>query len=248
MILHGIDLLMDLIPKSKYIVALTGAGISTGAGIPDFRGPNGLYSRTDVPGEKLFSIEYFKQDPALFYTYIADLFIPFQAAEPTKGHKFLKKLEDLGKLKTVVTQNIDGLHRKAGNSYVIEVHGNFDTFVCTGSFQHPVEPLNDRIAKCIVKKEVAKCAVCGAALKPNVVFFGEPVQGLEKALTEVQKADLLIVLGSSLTVYPVAQLPGYLSEPQKLVIVNAQETPYDDRADAVIREDIDAVVDKLGIL
>lgn len=246
--MNGIDLLMDFIPKSKYIVALTGAGISTGAGVPDFRGPNGLYSRKDVPGEKLFSIDYFREDPALFYRYVGELLLPFRKAEPTKGHKFLKKLEDLGKLKSVVTQNIDGLHRKAGNSYVIEVHGNFDFFVCTASFQHPSEPLDDRILGCIERGEVAKCKACGAPLKPNVVFFGEPVQGLEKALTEVQKADLLIVLGSSLTVYPVAQLPGYLSDDQKLVIVNQQETPYDDRADAVIRDDIDSVVEKLGIL
>ncbi len=248
MILKGIDLFMDLIPKSKYIVALTGAGISTKAGVPDFRGPGGIYSRKDIPGEKLFSIDEFRADPSLFYRHVGDLFLPFRNARPTKGHLFLKKLEDLGKLKSVVTQNIDGLHRKAGNSYVIEVHGNFDTFVCTASFQHPVEPLNDRLVQCIENKEVAKCAVCGAPMKPNVVFFGEPVQGLEKALTEVQKADLLIVMGSSLTVYPVAQLPSYLSVGQRLVIVNQQETPYDDRADAVIHEDIDAVVDKLKIL
>src|SRR5271157_2297336 len=107
MILQGIDLFMELIMKSDYIVSLTGAGISTNAGIPDFRGPNGLYSKNDMPADKLFDIDYFKNNPELFYDHFSELAEMFVNAAPTKGHQFLKKLEILGKLKAVITQNID---------------------------------------------------------------------------------------------------------------------------------------------
>jgi len=250
MILKGIDLFMDFIVKSHYIVALTGAGISTKAGVPDFRGPKGLYKRKDIPADKLFDINYFKEDPTLFYKHISELLNLFKKAKPTKGHLFLKRLEDLGKLKAIVTQNVDGLHKKAGNHNVIEIHGNFDKFYCIECFNEITsdDDMYGEIIKLIKKKGVPKCKKCKGTLKPNVVFFGEYVRDLEKALTEVQKADLLITIGTSLTVYPASTLPSYLNDEAKLVIINEEETPYDGKAKVVLHEDIDDVVDRLKIL
>lgn len=251
MILKGLDLFMEFIMKSNYIVALTGAGISTSTGISDFRGPNGLYKRKDIPAEKIFDLNYFREDPALFYKHIGSMMSTIKKAKPTKGHLFLKKLQDLGKLKTVVTQNIDGLHNRAGNTNVIELHGNFEKFHCVVC-NHEENPddknYKDILAK-IKEKKVPKCRKCKkGAMKPNVVFFGEYVRDLEKALTEVQKADLLITMGTSLTVYPASTLPGYLHDGSRLVIINNEETPYDIKAKVVLHEDIDEVVDKLKIL
>jgi NAD-dependent deacetylase len=251
MILKGLDLFMEYIMKSNYIVALTGAGISTSTGIPDFRGPHGLYKRKDIPAEKIFDLNYFREDPSLFYKHIGPMLNAFKKAKPTKGHLFLKKLQDLGKLKTVVTQNIDSLHSRAGNTNVIEIHGSFDKFHCVNC-NHEVLPedknFKDILAK-IKEKKVPKCKKCKkGAMKPNVVFFGEYVRDLEKALTEVQKADMLICMGTSLTVYPASTLPGYLHDSSRLVIINQEDTPYDIKAKVVLHEDIDEVVDKLKIL
>ncbi len=245
MVLEGLDLLMELIGKSQYIVALTGAGISTRSGIPDFRGPKGIYSRGDIPGEQLFDIKIFRENPSLFYTHIGELFEGSLNAQPSLGHRFLKKLEDLGKLKCVITQNIDGLHHKAGNTNIISVHGDFENFVDLET--NELEPVNDKIIAAIRKKQVPKNKA-GHVLKPNIVFFGEPVSGLEKALTEVQKADLLICMGTSLQVYPVAQLPGYLTDETKLVIMNQGSTPYDKDADLVLDMDIEEIVKKTGLI
>lgn len=250
MILKGLDLFMDFIMKSNYIVALTGAGISTAAGVPDFRGPKGLYKRKDIPADKIFDIAYFREDPSLFYKHISALLNKFKKAKPTNGHLFLKKLQDLGKLKTVITQNVDGLHTRAGNTNVIEIHGNFDKYHCLNcSFEiNRGEKQYPEIEKKLKDKKVPKCKKCKSPMKPNVVFFGEYVRDLEKALTEVQKSDLLIVMGSSLSVYPAAQLPSYLPDSSRLVIITDQETPYDSKAKVVLREDIDTVVGKLGLI
>ncbi|MEJ5285081.1 MAG: NAD-dependent protein deacylase [Brevinematia bacterium] len=244
-----IDILMDLIVKSNYIVALTGAGISTNSGIPDFRGPKGLY-RENTEFEKLFSIEYFREHPDFFYSNFYEMFDKIVNAKPNKGHFFLKKLEDMGKLKVVITQNIDGLHKKAGNTNVIELHGNLEKFICISCY-HQIECNTELYKKAIEKmlnKDVPHCEKCNGILKPDVVFFGEYVHDLEKALTEVQKADLLITIGTSLTVYPASTLPSYIDEKAKLVIINKEPTPYDEKSKAVINEDIDFVVDKLKIL
>ena len=247
MILSGIDLLMDQIIKSKYIVALIGAGMSTNAGITDFRGPKGLYNRKDIPADKLFDIEYFRQDPTLFYTYIGELLDSFLNAKPTRGHLLLKKLEDLGKLKMVVSQNIDGLHQKAGIKNIIDIHGNFEKNHCVSCMKEYAS--DDKFRQIILqfknKKELPLCPSCGGVLKPDVVFFGEPVKDLELALTEVQKADLLIAIGTSLTVYPVSTLPSYLSDTARLAIINSTDTPYDSKAKIIINEDIDTVAEKL---
>jgi NAD-dependent deacetylase len=246
MLLEGLDLFMDSLSKSKYIVALTGAGISTNAGIQDFRGPNGIYKRKDIPGEKIFEIKYFNENPSDFYSVFSEMIDTYANAIPTKGHLFLKKLEDIGRLKTVITQNIDGLHQKAGNTNVIEVHGSFSNFYCLSCGK--VFPMNSDLVSVVRKGKIPLCDICKAALKPDVVFFGEPVHGLEKALTEVQRADMLITMGTSLTVYPVATLPSYITDSTMLVIINNEPTQYDHRAKIVLNEDIDIIVERTKLL
>ncbi|MCX7821718.1 MAG: NAD-dependent protein deacylase [Brevinematales bacterium] len=244
-----LDILMELIVKSSHIVALTGAGISTNSGIPDFRGPNGLY-RGNNEFEKLFSIEYFREHPNFFYSNFNEMFHKIKNANPNKGHMFLKKLEDMGKLKVIITQNIDGLHKKAGNTNVIELHGNLEKFICISCY-HLIENDTEQYKKAIDKmsnKDVPHCEKCNGILKPDVVFFGEYVHDLEKALTEVQKADLLLTIGTSLVVYPASTLPSYIDEKAKLVIINREPTPYDEKAKVVLYEDIDVIADKLKIL
>jgi len=171
----------------------------------------------------------------------------FLNAKPTRGHLLLKKLEDLGKLKMVVSQNIDGLHQKAGIKNIIDIHGNFEKNHCVSCMKEYAS--DDKFRQIILqfknKKELPLCPSCGGVLKPDVVFFGEPVKDLELALTEVQKADLLIAIGTSLTVYPVSTLPSYLSDTARLAIINSTDTPYDSKAKIIINEDIDTVAEKL---
>jgi len=239
------DILMDLLQKSRSVVAITGAGISTRAGIPDFRSATGLYTSHGVD-ERLFHIEYFRQSPGEFYRIFGPIYTNMLSAEPTYAHRFLKRLEDLGRLKAIVTQNIDGLHTRAGSKNVIEVHGHlrqWDCLSCRASYQD-----EDWITRTVMAGETPLCQACGGVLKPHVVFFGEYIMGLEKAMQVVQTADLLMVLGSSLTVYPVAGLPGYRDEEASLVILNRDPTPLDDEADVVIHDDLDEVLAQLGFL
>ena len=240
------DQLMNLILKSQNIVALTGAGISTSSGVPDFRSPKGIYADPSIDGERVFDINVFKEDPTIFGRFFAKLYPQMKKAQPSKGHLMLKKLEEMGKLKSIVTQNIDGLHYKAQSQNVIEVHGHCREYVCIKSVHHrkDTDSINDEH---IASGEPVICKECGAFMKPDVIFFGEHVKDLEKALTEVQKADLLLVIGTSLTVYPVAGLPSYCTDNTKIVIINASETPYDQMADLLFSDDIDQLAVKLGL-
>ncbi len=240
------DKLMNLIVSSNSIVALTGAGISTSADIPDFRSPKGVYADPSFDGERVFDINVFRQDPTVFGKFFAKLYPRMKNAEPTKGHLMLKKIENMGKLKSVITQNIDGLHTKAGNTNVIEVHGHVREYVCINSMHHRLNTSDIDDGK-IENGETIICPTCQSSMKPDVIFFGEHVKDLEKALTQIQRADLVIVIGTSLTVYPVAGLPGYIGNSTKLIIINDSPTPYDDEADLVIRDNIDKVVERIGL-
>ncbi|MGL4393750.1 MAG: SIR2 family NAD-dependent protein deacylase [Brevinema sp.] len=239
------DQLMDYILKSENIVALTGAGMSTAAGIPDFRSPKGIYADPSIDGERVFDLNVFKQDPTIFGRFYKTLYPQIQAAKPTKGHYMLKKLEDMRKLSCIITQNIDGLHTLAGNTNVIEVHGHMRNFVCTESIHHNCPTSEVKMED--VEKGVV-CPECGAFMKPNVIFFGEHVQDLEKALTEIQKADLVLIIGTSLSVYPVAGLPGYCKDETKIVIINETETSLDREADLIINEDVNLVAERMGFV
>ncbi len=245
---QDISKLMDLIADSSYIVALTGAGISTSAGISTFRGQDGLYSDSNFPGEKFFNYKSFLEDPSLFYTHIPRYLKLIEEAKPTPTHRLLKRLEELGKLKIVITQNVDGLHQQAGNTNVLDLHGNFLSYRCT-KCRHKVEINPDLYAQ-VMQSNIPSCPVedCDGVLRPEIVFFGEPVHGQEKALTEVQKADLLLVMGTSLSSYPAAELPGYLTIQTKLVIINLEPANYEERAQLVLHEDVNEVAFKTRLV
>ncbi|MGL4676095.1 MAG: SIR2 family NAD-dependent protein deacylase [Brevinema sp.] len=240
------DRLMDMLLKANNIVALTGAGISTAANIPDFRSPKGVYADPSIDGERVFDIKVFKEDPSAFARFFSTFYPKIKNTVPTKGHLMLKKLEDMGKLKSIITQNIDGLHTKAGNKNIIEVHGHVREYVCIQSVHHRLR-IEDIPEDKINNAETIVCETCQAYMKPDIVFFGEHVKDLEKALTEIQRADLVLVMGTSLTVYPVAELPSYCGDHTKLIIINEAETSYDHVADILIHDNIDEVVTKIGL-
>jgi len=203
------------------LVALTGAGISTAAGIPDFRGPHGLYVTRQYDPETVFDISCFRRHPEPFFEFTRDFLGVIDKLQPTFTHEFLAGLETSGRLRALVTQNIDALHQRAGSRRVIAVHGGYWTSHC---MQCRNEFDLDRMRQLLVEFDVPKCD-CGGVVKPDVVFFGEAVHGMDEALAEVATSDLLLVLGSSLTVYPVAFLPQ--SAGGKVVVVNKGEVGLD---------------------
>jgi NAD-dependent deacetylase len=192
-----------IINNSKSIVALTGAGISTNAGIPDFRGAQGIYTTGRYPAD-VFDIDKFAADPSVFFRFARDFLQLEDRLNPTFTHHFLSLLEKTGKLKAIVTQNIDGLHKKAGSQRVIEVHGGFLKSFCIGCGQeYDLRQMKQKI----FAKAIPLCDRCQGVIKPDVVFFGEAVKGMNDAIRLVKESDLLLVIGTSLTVYPAASLP-----------------------------------------
>jgi len=193
----------DKIRNATRVVAMTGAGVSTAAGIPDFRGPKGLYVTRAYDPDTVFDISRFDRSPEEFYRFTHDLFHVIDTLKPTFTHGFLAELERRGKLRCLITQNIDPLHQLAGSRKVIPIHGNYATSrcrICRQGFD-----LNWFRGK-LAETEVVRCDECGGLVKPDVVFFGEMVNGLDEAENAVMGCDLLLVLGSSLTVYPAAGL------------------------------------------
>ena len=237
--MNNIDKLYKMILESNYIVAFTGAGISTDSGLKDFRSENGLYKeKYDFPAEYMLSSKCFYKDTELFYKYYKDNF-NCQNIKPNDAHKLLKKLEDIGKLKAIITQNIDGLHSKAGNHNICEIHGTIYQNHCI------------KCGKIYSAKEVFKSAnvpkcTCGGIIKPNVVLYGESLPDKEymNGLYHISKADMLIVEGSSLTVYPASSMIEVFNG-KYLVIINKDMTPYDNRADLVINENLSSVSRKI---
>jgi NAD-dependent deacetylase len=207
----------DLIRGAQRIVALSGAGISTAAGIQDFRGPRGLYVTRQYDPEAVFDITAFHSNPAPFYEFTRDLLGVIHTIEPTFTHRFLVELEAASKLTAVVTQNIDSLHQKAGSKRVISIHGDYWTSHCVNC-SAPIEL--SQLIEMVRAVEVPRCS-CGGVIKPDVVFFGEAVRDLELAAAAVAGSDLLLVLGSSLAVYPAAFLPEQAGG--DIVVVNKGE-------------------------
>jgi len=202
----GDQTVLGMIQRARHIAALTGAGISTAAGIPDFRGPRGLYVTRQYDPEKTFDITYFDRDPSYFFAFARDFVQLVERVQPTFTHRFLAVLEERGKLDAVITQNIDGLHQKAGSKRVIEVHGSVRSGHCrTCGRAYAYEELRTKI----LREEIARCDACGGIVKPDIVFFGEAVQGMGEASNVAGRADLCFVIGSSLTVHPAASLPEY---------------------------------------
>ena len=209
-------------------VVLTGAGVSTESGIPDFRSPTGLWARFD-PLE-YGSIEAFRADPIKVWSFYKPRVAMLTEAEPNAAHRALAELERLGFVEAVVTQNIDLLHERAGSREIVEVHGSIRSATCPGCGEQ--EPL-ERVLELLAEADAPACTSCGAILKPDVVFFGEllPVEAIERASMLARQARLLLVVGSALEVYPVAGLPEEtLAAGGELAIVNRGPTPYDTRA------------------
>ncbi len=219
--------LKQLIDQSEYCVAFTGAGISTLSGISDFRGKDGFYKRNDIDPNKIFELNYFMSTPEYYYTKSKNFIYDVDQKEPNIVHKVLAKLEQEGKVKTVITQNIDMLHQKAGTKNIIEIHGTPALHHCLKCGE---EYTYDEIVEIIAKEPVPYCRKCGGLVKPDIIFFGEMLDetAINRAVEESSKADLMLILGSSLVVQPAASLPLYTKRNGgKFVIVNNEPTPLD---------------------
>jgi NAD-dependent deacetylase len=245
----AIDFVADLFRQSKHAVALTGAGLSTSSGIPDFRSTGtGLWSR-DEPME-VASLSTFRTAPELFYKWFRPLASQIYNASPNPAHISLAKLEGAGRIHSIITQNIDMLHQKAGSQTVIEMHGTMQTLTCTQCY-HKVEAAL-HLDVFVATGEIPRCPKCGNVLKPDVILFGEqlPQAAWFKAQREARQCDLMLVIGSSLEVLPVAGLPMQaLDRGAHLIIVNNAQTYLNVRADVAILEDaaviIPAIVEKV---
>ena len=228
----------DLLRAARHAVALTGAGLSTRSGIPDFRSPgSGLWEKYD-PME-VASIYAFRRDPERFYSWIRPLGDGVTLAEPNDGHRALAELEEGGWLKAVITQNIDGLHQRAGSREVLELHGNLREASCMDC--RLVRPADTMFAEFLASGEIPRCPVCFGVMKPNVIFIGEqlPTEVFLASLSHLKRADVLLVAGSSLEMAPASELPRVVEEEGGcLIVVNLTPTTIDDAADVVIRADV----------
>lgn len=232
----------ELLATAGAAWALTGAGVSTASGIPDFRSPGGLWELADP--DEVSSLDGFRRNPEAFYRFWLARFRGMEGAQPNAVHTLLARLEKQGRLQGVITQNIDGLHRRAGSQTVFEVHGHVRTGTCLGC--RGVYPLAE-IARQAEVHGLAHCA-CGGLIKPDVVLFGEDLRPEFGWAWEASAgADLLLVLGTSLTVWPVAGLvPRASARGARLIIANRDPTPYDHRADVLLRGDLVETARALG--
>jgi NAD-dependent deacetylase len=240
-----IDAVRVWIARSSRLVALTGAGISTDSGIPDFRGPKGVWTR-DPAAEKLSNIHYYMSDPEVRkLAWRSRVDHPAWQAVPNAGHHALVELERRGKLHALVTQNIDGLHQRAGNSpdRVVEVHGTVHEAVCMAcGWRAPMPAVLDRVR---AGEADPGCNQCGGILKSATISFGQALVPavIARALRAAEEADVLLAVGTSLQVYPVAgMVPAAKESGARVVIVNAEDTPMDDIADAVLRQSISEIL------
>lgn len=234
-----------LLRNSRHAVALTGAGISTPSGIPDFRSPDsGLWERADPL--QVASIYAFRQRPQDFYDWIHPLTKKTLAAQPNAAHVALAQLEQYGPVQTVITQNIDMLHTRAGSETVLEVHGHMRELTCLRCYE--IIPSEAVLKEFIETGETPHCA-CGGVLKPNVILFGEqlPVRTMNQSKKQAQLCDLMLVAGSSLEVAPAGDLPVMAYETgSRLIIVNYDETHVDRLADVVIHANVVDVLPRLA--
>ena len=234
--------LADLILDSGDIVALTGAGMSTESGIADFRSPGtGLWEK--VSPNEFASIDSYVSNTGKNIQFMLEMGMQIFKSKPNKGHKALTKLQKLGKLKGVLTQNIDGLHKRAKTQSVIELHGTAHEAICMRC--QKIYPITDMINQVLKGNYSPSCETCNGLLKPNAIFFGEPLhsKALMAAEEMISDCDLILVLGSSLLVYPVAFYPRKaLQSGAKLAIINIQNTDMDPHAEVVIHEKIGDVL------
>lgn len=213
----------EVLLSSRKAVLLSGAGMSTNAGIPDFRGPNGIYrKKMKTDPELIFDIDYFYQNPSFFYEFHREFLKTINEIQPTFSHYFFSNMEKGGLLKGIITQNIDALHQKAGSEKVFEIHGSMWQSFCTRCGQEYDYKISFHK---VLKEKVPLCDICKGVIKPDVVFFGENVKYLNECQTLIKNADILFVVGSSLTVTPAAYLPSMCSG--KIVVINKGEISHD---------------------
>ena len=240
----GTARLAELLAASSHTVVLTGAGVSVPSGIPDFRTPEtGLWENVD-PME-VAHIEVFESDPERFWSYYRPRFHALGDKQPNGAHRAIAELERRGLIAGVITQNIDRLHRAAGSENVVEVHGSIETSSCTAC---SAEYLIDEVEELFDEQGVAVCGACGGAVKPDVVLFGEmlPEEALGRACALAESAELMLCVGSSLEVQPVAGLPQLTLEHRgRLAIVTKGLTPYDGDAELKLEGEVDTELEAL---
>lgn len=246
MSLEALDTVVALLRRARHAIALTGAGISTRSGIPDFRSPQaGLWEQVN-PAE-VGSLYGFRHHPERFYNWIRPLAHLILNARPNTAHLALARLERNGYLKSIITQNIDMLHERAGSQTVYEIHGHLREMTCIHCFAvYPAEPLVNAF---IEAGQVPTCSRCGHVLKPNVILLGEqlPARPLAAARREARRCDVMLVIGSSLEVYPAAELPLVAQRAgASLVFINLSATTLDPLADVVIHADVIDVLPHLA--
>jgi NAD-dependent deacetylase len=243
--LQGIHCAADIVKASRRAVILTGAGISTPSGIPDFRSPeSGLWQRYD-PFE-VASLTAFRYHPEKFFAWLYPLAKTIFDAQPNPAHNELARLEQTGIIQAIITQNIDRLHQRAGSRNVVEVHGTLDTMTCIGCFQQ-VE--SEPYTRAFIEEHIIpRCPGCHQVLKPDIVLFGEqlPHRAWLRAVEACKNCDLMLVAGSSLEVLPVASLPMKAVENgAHLIIINRTKTYIDVRADVVFGEDVSIIIPQI---
>ncbi len=240
-----IETARTLVDAAQRVVALTGAGISTDSGIPDFRGPSGVWTR-DPKAERLSNIHYYVSDPDVRrQAWQGRLAHPAWNARPNEGHRALVTLERLGKLHALITQNIDGLHQRAGNdaARVVEVHGTLHQVVCLDCGWKG--PMQETLARVSAGEADPPCRACGGILKSDTISFGQPLlpEVIDRAMRVAEECDVLKAVGTTLQVFPAAAVvPAAKAAGARVIIMNAQPTQYDDIADVVLRGSISHVL------
>jgi len=246
-----LDAVAGWLRDAKAIVVLTGAGISTESGIPDFRGPQGVWTKNPA-AEKTATLQYYVSDPEVrkqaWRNRVEGTGLTFWAAEPNAGHRALAELERKASVHTIVTQNVDSLHHSAGSSAekIIEIHGNVRDVKCLDcEWRAPMDVALDRVR---AGEEDPRCPDCDGILKSATISFGENLvpADLVRAQEAAASSDVFLAIGTSLTVYPAAGLPEVaLARGARLIIMNAQETPFDGLADAVFRDQLGELLPEL---
>ena len=243
----GIRCAADILRSSKSAVVLSGAGISTASGIPDFRSTDGGLWEIYDPFE-VASLASFRYNPERFFDWMHPLAMNMSVAQPNIAHYGLARLEQAGWIKTIITQNIDALHQRAGSHHVIEIHGSMQALTCVRCYtQYPSAQF---LPDYLEKKQIPYCPACGGVLKPNLVLFGEqlPSQAWLEAVQASKTCDAMIVIGSSLEVLPVAGLPMRAVENgAHLILINRNPTYIDVRADVVFNDDLTEIIPHLAL-
>ena len=236
--------LQEYVDSEEKIVFFGGAGVSTESGVPDFRSPDGLYhQKYKYPPETILSHSFYMSNKKEFFRYYFDkLLVP--GIKPNKAHLKLAEMEKKGRLSSVITQNIDGLHQKAGNRNVLELHGSVNRNYCESCGK-----MYDASYMLSKKDEgIPRCEICGGDVKPDVVLYEEALNEnvIRKAVAEIEQADLLIIGGTSLAVYPAASFIDFFKG-DHIVLINKSSTPRDDIADLIIREPIGQTLDRIRV-